>query len=160
MKILRNTKASENWAPGSMPYFIIFVIILGFSTVVFLMIINSFLAGRIDIPKNVEERILMERFYNSPDCFAYEDEKIRTYLNTIDWNKFKSNAVIDKCLPSIGSKYSFKLELDNPEGIGRLSVTTTNWAGGADFRLEQRDVFVYYNNKIQNGRLSIFIQDA
>ncbi len=160
MKLLTNTKASENWAPGSMPYFIIFVIILGFSTVVFLIIINSFLAGSVEIPKNVEERILMERFYNSPDCFAYEDENSRTYLNTIDWNKFKSNTAINKCLPSIGSKYAFKLELDNPEGIGRLSVTTTNWAGGSDFRLDQRNVFVYHDNKIQNSKLSIFIQNA
>lgn len=161
MKLIKNKKATENWVLDSILFLILSVIILGFSILIFLVIIDYFASKDVEIPKGVEEFILIERFYNSPDCFAYQDEQTgRVYQKSIDLNKFKDKASLSKCFLSSNPKYAFKLELENPENQEKIVITTPDWANNADFRLEQRDVFIYLDNKIENRKLSISIQNA
>ena len=42
MKLIDNKKATENWVMDTMPYFILFVIVLGVSVVIFLIILSYF----------------------------------------------------------------------------------------------------------------------
>lgn len=155
-----NSKKAQNWVMDTMPFFILFAAAVGFSIILFLLIVNSFILRNVEIPKNVEETILMERFYNSAECFAYKDETERVYQKIIDWNKFKGKEITSKCFSSINSKYAFKLEIENPESSGKFSVRTSNWIEGANFKSEQKNVFVHFDNKVLSRTLSIFIQNA
>ena len=160
MKLIKNKKATENWAPRSTIFFMIFVIVLGFSTVIFLLITNSFILKDIEIPKYVEEHILSERFYNSPECFAYQDESGRVYPKVIDWNKFSDKSRMEKCLSLNNFKYAFKLELEDQSTSGKASVTTSNWVNNVNFRLDIKNAFVYYQGKIINKQLFIYVQNV
>lgn len=103
---------------------------------------------------------MIERFYNSPDCFAYEDESGRVYQKIIDLSKFNSRGILDKCISLTDSKYAFKLELVDFRSSEKLSITTSNWANFGNSRIEQKYVSVHSDNKIKNGKLLIHIQNA
>lgn len=161
MKLLSNKKASENWVPTDMPFLIIFVIVLGISLAILLIIMNILILRSTLIPKNVEEFILIERFYNSPNCFAYQDENSwRVYSKLIDLEKFRNKEIMQRCFPSTNFKYAFKFELEYIENQEKVITSTPNWVEISNFRLEQKNVLVYFNNKIKNAKLSIFIQNV
>ena len=160
MKLLNSTKAAENPAPSFMPFIILFAIALGAILVFLSLFISSFVANDVQIPKDVESFIVMQRFYSSPNCFAYEDANTgRVYQKVIDLEKFKNQATMNKCFPS-NSKYSFKFELEDPENPGMITAATPNWIAGYNFRQEQKNIFVYSNNRMESRKLSIFIQNA
>ncbi len=161
MKLKSNKKASENWAPDTMPFFIMFVIVLGFSLLIFFIIISYFISKDIEIPTDVEGFILIERFYNSADCFAYKDQETgRIYQKTIDLIKFKNSDIMETCLPVSNLNHAFKLELEDPESSSKLLITTPNWIANSNFRTIQKDVFVYFNDKVKSEKLHISIQNA
>ena len=160
MKLLRNRKAAENWIMDTMPVFLLFVAVLGFSVFLFVETANTFILEDIEIPKNVEEHILIERFLNSPECFAYQDETGRTYNKVIDLNKFKSQSQIDKCITTQGSKFAFKLILDVTGSNEKFYISTSNWLERFYFKEEQRNVLVYTDDKINSEKLTIYTQNA
>lgn len=160
MKILNNKRAAESWFADTMPFLILFVIAVGAIVFLLVLIAGLFISRNLEIPENVEELIIMERFYNSPECFAYQDETGRIYQKSIDLGKFKNKDIMTKCISSTNSKYAFKLELENFEGHAKDSTTTSNWARNANFKLEQKYVFVYFDNKVKSSKLSIFIQNV
>jgi len=161
MKLISNKKGAENWVPADMPFLIIFAIVLGFSLAILLIIMNIFISISTQIPRNVEGSILIQRFYNSPNCFAYQDENNgRVYSNLIDLEKFKNKDIMDKCFHSSNYPYSFKFELEAPENLEKITTSTPNWIENSNFRFEQKNVLVYFNNKIKSAKLSIFIQSV
>ncbi len=159
MRLLNSKKATELWIPSTMLFLIIFVVVLGFSMVAFYMIANSFISRNLEAPGQVEKYILVERFYNSPECFAYKDDSGRTYHNLIDSIKFKNN-VMNSCISANNYKYAFKLELEEQGNFERKVVTTSNWIEGIKFEIETKNILVYSDNKIKNAKLLVYIQNA
>ena len=161
MKLLNSRKAAENPIASDAMFIIIFAIALAIAFIFTNSIIASFLSNDLQIPKDIEPFILMQRFWNSPSCFAYEDVKTgRVYQKVIDIEKFKTKDAMNKCFSNLKSRYAFKFELENPETNAKIETLTPNWVQGSNFKLEQKNVFVYSNNKIRNQKLSIFIQNA
>ena len=72
MKLYNSKKSTELWVPSDMPFWIIFAVVLGFTAVLFLWIITPFIAKTEEIPESVESYILVQRFINSPNCFAQD----------------------------------------------------------------------------------------
>ena len=103
---------------------------------------------------------MIERFLNSPECFAYQDETGRTYNKVIDLNKFKSQSQIDKCITTQGSKFAFKLILDVTGSNEKFYISTSNWLERFYFKEEQRNVLVYTDDKINSEKLTIYTQNA
>lgn len=160
MRLAKNKRASENWIPTDMPFLVLFVIVLGISLVALIIVINLFISRSTEIPKNIEEFILLERFYNSPNCFAYQDRDTgRIYSNLVDLEKFRNKDIMAGCFPTNNHKYSFKFQLENEE-TGKLTASTPNWIENSNFRYEQKNVLFYSDNKIKNAKLLIFIQDV
>jgi len=106
MKLISNKRAAENWIPADMPYIVLFAIIFGFSIGILVIFMGSFASRNTAIPKNVEEFILMGRFYNSPNCFAYQDKNSgRVYSKSIDLEKFTNPGIMYRCFPLSNNKY-------------------------------------------------------
>ena len=161
MGLAKNKKATENWIPDTMPFFILFIIVVGFGVAILLIMMNYFAAKQVQIPKGVEESILIERFYNSPDCFAYKDEEIGiTYQKIIDLDKFRNQDAINKCISHNNLKFAFKLELEDTESKEKTITATPNWIDNSKYSLIQKSVFIYHNDNVKNGKLSIFVQNV
>lgn len=157
MKIAKNRKATENWAPDTMIFFILFVIAIGLSTIALLVIIDSFIIKNLEIPKNVEETLLIERFYNSPDCFAYADGNGRVHSKTIDWSKFNEANRMEKCLASRNYNHRFRLEIESV--LGKKTIASSDWVEAKNLDVLKKEVFVYNGNDVNQGKLSIFIKN-
>lgn len=157
MRIVKSKKATENWAPDTMIFFILFVIAIGLSTIALLVIIDSFIIKNLEIHKNVEETLLMERFYNSPDCFAYADDNGRVHPKTVDWGKFNEIGRMEKCLASHNYKHRFKLEIESV--LGKKTIASQDWVETKNFELLKKEVFVYNNNDVNQGKLSILVKN-
>ena len=161
MKLLNSKKAAENPVASDAIFIVIFAIALAIAFIFVNSIIASFLSNDLQIPKDIEPFILVQRFWNSPDCFTYEDVKTgRVYQKIIDIEKFKAKDTMNKCFSNLKSKYAFKFDLESPETNAKIETATPNWVQGANFKLEQKNVFVYSNDKINNQKLFIFIQNA
>lgn len=162
MKIINNKNASQNWAPDTMPFFILYTMAIGFLVVSFFLITSFFISKESQLRGGLEETILIERFYNSPECFVHQDAASgRVYQKTIDWDKFtEKNIVANACIPSASLKHAFKLELSNPEKTSKFAVKTPNWADSPNFRTLQKNIFVYDKGGIKNEVLLISIQNA
>lgn len=157
MRLKDSKKATEEWATSDMPFFIMFAIALGLVLMFFLTMIGYFVSSDIYIPKDVDEFILVERLYNSPNCFAYKDEiSGRVYLKSIDLNKFKNKDAISKCIPNI--RFGLRIELESGT-IKKETLTNPNWVENSDFKTVYRDVFIYYDNQIRSGKIAVSIQN-
>lgn len=162
MKLNNSKKAMENWPMDTMPYWMVFTIILGFTAIFFLWTITPFVAKTAEIPEGVESYILIQRFFNSPNCFIYTEEVTgRVYQKLIDWKRFtdenmkKCYQIEDKDVPA------FKLTLSVPRTDVTQSVKTSNWREGYLIKERQfKDVFIKYNEEIYKTRMIIDIQNA
>ncbi|MFW9876295.1 MAG: hypothetical protein ACFFG0_24630 [Candidatus Thorarchaeota archaeon] len=161
MKLYNSKKARELWTPDTFPFWMVFTIILGFTALFFLWIITPFATKTAEIPEGVEAYILMQRFTNSPNCFAYLDGTGRVYQKMIDLEKFTDeNMKIcyqteDKEIPA------FKLTLSIPGQDLTKSVKTPNWREG--YLVKERsfkEVFIKFNGEVYKIRMVVDIQNA
>lgn len=144
------------------PFYIIFGIVINVLFIVFIMVVNYYGSKEAEIPDNVEEIIFMQRFFNSADCFTYNDG-VRTYPGILDWEKFsneKKDKIMADCFNVFNEKYerrfpAFRLTLKIDEFTER-TVETKNW--GLNFGIQHKKtkhVLVYSNNKFISGKLEI-----
>ena len=161
MKLKNNKKASENWVPDTMPFFILYCIAIGALVLSFFVITLLFISKVGQLRGNVEETIIIERFYSSAECFAYQDAgSNRVYQKTIDWDKFTSrNTIPSGCIPLNNLRYAFKLELNNPETSSGFVAKTPNWVEGSNFRMVRKNIFIHGQEGIKN-ELLIHIQNV
>ena len=146
----------------TMPFWILFAIMIGFSAVIMLWIIIPFIAKTAEIPEGVEAYILMQRFTNSPNCFAYVEENTgKVYQKLIDWERFNDGSM-NKCYQTDDKEViAFKLTLTMPETYTTRSIKTPNWREGYIVKERQfKDIFLKYNNEVYKTRMTIDIQNA
>lgn len=162
MKIYNSKKATENWTPDTLPFWMFFVIALSFTVLFFVWIITPFVAEAAVVPEGVKGTILAQRFVNSPNCFAYLDEDSeRVYQKTVDWEKFTEENM-KKCYQTEDKGISaFKLTLSVPLTDITKSIGTPNWREGYLVKESSfKEVLVRYNGKLYKTRLMIEAQNV
>jgi len=142
-----------------------YVIAIGIGAVITVFLGNALTAQTIYIPTDVEELLLAQRFYNSPDCFAYQDD-IRDYIKVIDLTKF-GDGFTTACFPTSNVKYAFSLSLDVP-GLRMFPTTynfgpinTNNWieSFSAKEKVEEVTIIDGFGDKYE-AKLNIRINDV
>ena len=162
------SKRGSGYILGKKPmYFIILLICLTISFLLFNFAIMREIYSTTVIPDNLEMTILVNRFLNSPDCFAYQDKETgRTYSGVIDLEKF-NNKTLKKCYSTKdGSLKAFKLTLEslNPDiaskfdtEIERNFILTPNWEAERYTQTSQY-VLIHYKENFYRGKLLIAVQ--
>jgi hypothetical protein len=150
-------------------FWVFFGIVAGFITFTIISICGANTKEASRIPAGIEdELILISRFYNSEECFAYkgEIEGITTvHTGVIDINKFNQGRM-NKCFPRSGTKYAFSLslrvpDLDEPGELFELGpIKTLNWVGKYSPKGTIEEVFVFKDGFKYNGKLTISIKNV
>ena len=163
MNIFKSKKGVE--AISNLPFWMIFIIAVGITSIIIVSIGNFFVSASSAIPQNIEDEIILaSRFYNSENCFAYKDDNGIVYGGVLDLGKFDSGK-IDKCFPESNVNYAFLLLLNIPENKIIGPVYTSNWLEDS-FAAKKivEDVFVVYGEnhgkKLYKGKLEISIQNV
>ena len=157
--MIRSKKAVEvmsNW-----PFWMLYAIAVGFTSVALVNIANIFVAGSSEIPSGVEDELLLaQRFYNSGDCFAYTDGAGNVYAGVIDSDKFKQEN-IGKCFPYSNVNYAFSLSLQSAETDLDLGpISTSNWFEEFGAKKLVQEVIIMHNGVKYSGELEINIQNV
>jgi hypothetical protein len=160
MKIFNFKKAQgviSNW-----PFWIMFGIAVAVVALILVNIANVNIADVSTVPEGLEDEIvLISRFYNSEDCFAYEDEMERVHMGVIDSSKFEENNM-EKCFPrsSVNYAFSLSLEITQPHTFNKGPIKTFNWEKGFAEKEIIEDVFVLHDDTKYQGELIIKIKNV
>ncbi len=169
MKIFRFKKGVEiieYW-----PYWIFFAIATAVVIIILLKIANVSVAEASKIPEDTEdELVLASRFFNSGDCFAYQDDVGMVHPYVIDEARFTQDAM-GKCFQGSGSsnvKYAFSLMLLKYPPPGKIGpplpigpITTFNYiTGGYSQKEITKKVLVFHEGMEYNGEVLIKIKDV
>ena len=158
LKKIRGKRAeTELWAPDTMPFWIIFAVVLGFTAIYFAIIITSIGSRQIEIPKGLEEHILAKRFIYSDNCFLFKDKEGGIKPDVIDYSKF-SQERMNNCFSVQEGKYAYKLKLRI--GNSEPELKSSNWDNElkAMAKSENR-VLVLKDKKVEEGVFVIETQN-
>ncbi|MBR9706319.1 hypothetical protein GOV14_04740 [Candidatus Pacearchaeota archaeon] len=157
---MKSKRGTENWSMDTFPFWMIFAIILAFTAIFFIWVIAPFAVKIAIIPEGVETHIISQRFWNSPDCFAYKDETSgRVYQKLLDYNKFTEDQIKTCYKTDDVNIQAFRLSFSIP-GQGEKRIQTTNWRDSYLMERTSKEIFVRYNNQVYKTKLSIEIQNA
>jgi len=156
------SKTGSGYILGKKPmYFIILLICLTISFIMFSYAISKEVYSTTAIPDNLEMTILVNRFLNSPDCLAYQDKETgRTYSGVIDLEKF-NNKTLKKCYSTKdGNLKAFKLTLESPDIVIppekdsniKNFILTPNWEAERYTQTPQY-VLIHYKENFYRGKL-------
>lgn len=164
MKIFNFKKAQgviSNW-----PFWIMFGIAVAVVALILVNIANVNIADVSTVPEGLEDEIvLISRFYNSEDCFAYEDEVGRVYSKSVDVSKFRQDNM-EECFSRSRIKYAFSLSLkvfdfSDPPVISELGpIHTFGWTGERASKVIIEDVLVFQGGIKYKGKLTIAIKNV
>lgn len=160
MKLFKSKKGFDDYTPDTFPFWIIFLLVTSITTIIMVWIITSWLTDISEIPDGVEDRIIIDRFLNSNECFAYFDEDTgRTFQNVIDWNKLTEKQM-QNCYQSLQlSNYAYKIELSFGEETKKLP--SPNYSEGKIIRERlNADVFIKSGENYIEGKVFINVQEA
>lgn len=155
---------SEMWAPGDMPFWIIFGVALGFTAIIFFILISSSGVESATIKGNLESYFLIERLLRSKNCFAFYDAAAgTTYSGVLDYKKF-NDLQLDNCMSGLNQNtIAFKITLSSPEFAQDLpkTIRSKNWNENRpiESREGSKKVVISHNNNLFNGDMSIEMQN-
>lgn len=151
-----NKKAEADISARKVIFYMVFGIMM---TIVFLfivLVVPSKSSEIAEIPEGREDFILIERFFSSPSCFAFQDkETFRIVPNSIDLEKFNQQNM-NSCYESIGKTKAYKLTLNFED---KVTLQTQNWEGFLKDSFS-RNVYVYSEDKVKRIKLMVEVQDA
>ena len=157
----KSQEAMSNW-----PFWIAFTMAVAGVGLAIVKIANVNVEDAAKIPYGVEdELILASRFYNSEDCFAYEDEVGRVYSKSVDVSKFRQDNM-EECFSRSRIKYAFSLSLkvfdfSDPPVISELGpIHTFGWTGERASKVIIEDVLVFQGGIKYKGKLTIAIKNV
>jgi len=164
------SKKASGYILGKKPiYFIITLICLTISFLMFSYAISKEVSSTAYIPNNLEANILINRLLNSPYCFAYQDEETgRAYPRIIDLEKFNEKNLEDCYSTEDSNLKSFKLTLKSPElnippegnsdeKKNKNFVLTQNW-GASRYTQTSQYVLIHYKENFYRGKVLIAMQ--
>lgn len=138
-------------------FYIIFGIISTITAFLLVYMSNMSLTNISATPASLEEYIVTSRFFYSEDCFAYSEQG-RIYP-VIDFEKF-TDENLRKCYSSGSEKtkgYEITLEIEGEKEA--KSVSTANFKGFMRRKLV-KDVFIFKDSKIVDGKITVGIQNG
>ena len=160
------SKRGSGYILGKKPmYFIILLICLTISFLLFNFAIMREISSTTVIPDNLEITILINRFLNSPDCLVYQDKETgRTYPGVINLEKFNGQT-LEKCYSTEDNDLkAFKLTLEslNPDITSKFDtkrnfISTPNWEPRRYTQTSQY-VLIHYKENFYRGKLLIAVQ--
>ncbi len=164
------SKKANGYILGKKPlYFIVILICLTISFLLFSYAISREVYSTTYIPDNLETTIFINRFLNSPDCLAYQDKETgRTYPGIIDLKKF-NDKTLEKCyFTEDNALKAFKLILessdlgipskeDSDTIIEKNFILTPNW-GPRRYTQTSQYVIIHYKENFYMGRLLTEVQ--
>ena len=156
MKLPKKAQIAMDW----MPFLIVFSVVVGVIFAIFIFLVNTYASSNVDIPEEINEYVLYQRFLRNPSCFIYEDIAGRSYPLHIDMVKFNQNR-IERCYTSFGNKdfiaFKLKLSYDGKE----QSIKTDNWddALGPDKRETIKGIIVHIGKNTFGGEMAIEMQN-
>lgn len=160
--MIKSKKAAENWSVSDVPFWILFTVVLGFTAIIYSIMLLSVGSDTSKIIGDIENHFLVGRFLGSENCFALHDSEIkRTYSGILDYQKFNSGQ-LNTCMNGINNdKSAFRLSLSSPEQtILPVSVKTSNWNDNMPVEKRQtKKLQVFYLNEYYNGEMAIEIQN-
>jgi hypothetical protein len=153
------SKRASGYLLGKKPmYFLAVLFYLTFAFLFFSFFISSNITSANTIPANVKTTVLINRFLNSPDCFAYVDEETgRAYPGIIDIKKFDDDKMSKCYSTNDDNSYSFRFELENSSNNFKKTISTLNW-GARRFNKVSQYVLVYNEGNIYPAKVLISIQ--
>lgn len=111
--------STSKWA-----LYIIVAIIIPLLGMIFAMFVTGYQVQENSFLGNVEDTVIQSRFFNSPECFAYQDSATgRAYPGVIDISKF-SQERMNSCynVPDNYINGCFKLELRNIDAEKTIGI--------------------------------------
>lgn len=145
-------------AGRKMIFYGIFAVVAVFAFLLMVWVIPTSSSNIGDTPVGLEEYLALQRFLNSPLCFALQDKEInKAYPRIIDLKKF-GNARLDTCYNQAYTKskaYRLMLTYNSKD----IAVNTKNWEGFAE-NSKVMYVYVYDEGNIQRSKLLVEIQHA
>ena len=154
----------SNW-----PFWIIFAVAVGAVGIIIVKIANVNVAQASSIPKDLEdELVLIPRFYNSEECFAYQDDVGRVHTKVIDPVKLNSGFT-ENCFPTSNANYAFSLTLesDHPDLVGGPGgeykigpKKTSNYLPGYADKEIIEDVLIFADGNKYDGKLKIRVKNV
>jgi hypothetical protein len=132
MRFLKSKKAQDEgegiMMTSKWALYMVLAIVIPLMGMVFAMYITGYQIQENSYLDDVENKIVQARFFNSPDCFAYQDSVTgRTYPGMIDLEKFKQDR-LDRCyiVPGNFVNACFKIELvdlDTGDKLGNIETS-------------------------------------
>ena len=157
LKIFHDKRGDEESGEKSL-YSIIVAGILGtivVLTIIYLMSSNN--SKIAEIPVGLEDYLIIQRFFTSPTCFAFQDaDTRRNYPWREDIEKF-NEININKCYDADNRLKAYRLTLNYKDN--KIIINTKNWEGFFK-RALTKSVFVYENGNIGKGEVFIEMEDA
>ncbi|MBI2108004.1 hypothetical protein HYU10_03040 [Candidatus Woesearchaeota archaeon] len=164
MKLLQGKKAegqeSQLWAVDTMPFWIIFAILLAFTATFNVIYLSSMGYYKLNTG-TIGEYVLIKRFLYSPNCFILSDGR-NAEPNVIDYQKFTQDS-LNACFKPSGTDSAFSITLNPKEDIFTPeTIKTANWETGS--KISKRQVYnnflVYYAGARHETELKIEVQNA
>ncbi len=158
-KMKLGKRGTEFWPADKFIFWLMFGIVLGFSSIMFVLIISKSGAEKAKIYGNLESLNLMQRFSKSPDCFVYDKDGILAY-GVIDYEKFNKERLDDCYKTSQYSLPAYKLTL-SPDASSSKTLSTANWNENRNFEEKhQKNVIIFMQDKLHKGNFVIEIQNV
>lgn len=139
-------------------YLIIALFIVTVIFIVFGFTIYGMASSMAKHPEETEINVLLSRFFNSPECFAYHDEDTgRTYMGIIDLKKFTEEN-INFCYPTDNYELrSFRFLLKSSDLEIEKTIETKNF-GSKRIRTLVYPVVIYNKGSFKKGNLVVSTQ--
>ncbi|MEK6900175.1 MAG: hypothetical protein AABX05_03555 [Nanoarchaeota archaeon] len=146
----------------------IFWMIIGVVAIIVLLslvfMLRSYQKELVEVPDELQAELIILRFVNNPDCFAYQDANNgRAFPGVIDVSKFTQER-LDKCYATEKEKgfkdLNFGLDLEGytPALDGKQKILmTNNYFNVVDFTV-YKNVLVRSGDLMQPTRLVIYVQ--
>jgi len=151
-----NKKGQFNATIKSMFWPLMMFIIVMFA-MAFIIFLSAYRGQLSHTPEELHAELIMQRFINLPECFAYQDASSgRVLLGVIDINKFTKEQ-LDQCYltpEKEGIKnYNFKFALEGE----KKEVLTNNFFNDVDFTVF-KEVAVKKGDVVTKDKLIIYVQ--
>ena len=159
MRFGKKGTESQMWPVDTEMWWLILCIALGVVAIFFVFIISKAGAEQAKINENLEALNLMKRFFESPNCFAYDRGGIAS--GVIDAEKFNEER-LSSCYKINENLFpAFRITLISESAKISKSIKTKNWNENreAEEKKSPRDVLIYSGGKINNGAMLIEIQN-
>jgi hypothetical protein len=137
-----------------MIYWVIVILMLSMALIAFAMATSTFKSRFTQTPLSVKAELMVLRFTNNPDCFAYQGLVTeRTFSGVIDLKKFNSET-LHKCYLTSGTKeFNFLLNLTK---TGKIVKNKAYYY--KDDLILNKYVLVKKGDKIERDTLKIHVQ--